>query len=366
MLLAPALAALSLGFVSPLRCQQQHSRWRCASPKASFSSWLDSGEAELDLLPVAAAAAMLPGESQLLRVGATNTAQRATLMRAVLLRNPHGCVGQVIQASDGVSKVCGVIDVTRLGSVAGRTGEFVQLTCIGRAELTSPLREGLLKMSVSASVHIIKDAPLDPAGQQAAANVLDAQASCRTLHLKLARTRSNRFLSGHTSASRLFPPAGLETQLGSTLITRRSHLLQVLSKEGRPARPSAECSSLRWPVSRRGRVAAAQLDAPCSPSVEALPAARRGLRALWTQSEDEAALEAQLLSYAAWEPSLFDGAPDGRGVLIEEAMAERETGRRLQRAEAAFKQLEMRLAAQLALCEALPDFPESGVENELF
>jgi len=286
---------------------------------ASRAAEGDGGPWQLGLLPFPLAEALLPGETKQVHLFEA----RFTRLFEDAARN-HGCLGQLLLTPGGnVASITTLLEVEE--SRRQEIGVWAQLKCVGRVRLTS-LRQSEYEY-VLADVELFCDEAPSSEGDEnvalqeeegAAAQVADAYMRCHSMASRLKDVRENEATS--------------------------------------PADGSAVDDRVEWGHETRGAEVRFDLtlDSLVRPRREALLS--RGLDALPADSlleqvqptwkaANEAAAERQLLSFAVAAAL----SPTDRA----QAIAVKDTVERLQHALHSLEEHEKRLAAQLALRQAL-------------
>lgn len=308
--LAGFLAGGSTGsFVAPRRSMRLTSDPRMAS---AFS-WQDSECTDLNLLPFSLDDLLLPGETKQVHLYEARFLELFTQAE----KSDHGCVGQLLILPNG-----GVVANTALLEIEESRkqdiGVWARLRCVGRVEIEE--LEPTDYDYYRATVKLITDSPSEPVGVETLNECMEAHASCHELVAKLEVARGSSDAAGSEEGDELPLDErvewGHEGSASSDFSTPLPKLLET----------------------RRDMLCSRGLDAPAASGLD------YPMQKLWgAQTESEA--EAMLLSFSA--SSYL--SPKERAV----ALGETDTLERVQRATATFRETGRRLAAELALAEAV-------------
>ena len=207
-------------------------------------------------------------------------------------------------------------------------GVWAQLRCVGRVEIEE--LEPTDFDYYRASVRLMVDEPSEPVGDDVLRECLEAHASCQELESKLASARGSGGIGGDEAAEAEADGDELRQAVDPGERVEWGHEMSAPSDFSIPLPKLLD--------SRREVLCSRGLDAPSTSTLDG------ELQRLWG-AQTEAEAEAMLLSFSA---SAYL-SPQQRAV----ALGERDTLERVQSATSNFRELGRRLAAEVALAEAV-------------
>ena len=302
-----------LNFALSYSLRTPPTRTRASSPRMGPAEWLEGGGTEpLPLLPFGIHELLLPGETKQLHLF---EARFLTLFDRAA--QGHGCLSQLLLTpAGGVASVSTLLEVeeTRRQEV----GVWAKVKCVARVEIQEVTEDAATEAFAVAKARLYTD---DAATAPTADEVTEARAlyaSCHELQTKLAAARA---------------PAPGDGELVEELVASGDDQVEWGHEQTK-----AEGLAFERPLDavvdeRRALLLSRGQDAPPADDLAAL-------HALWGV-EDEAAAEAQLLSFA------LVGTLDAAEKV--HAHASSDTRERLKRATQALEDRQKRLAAEVAL-----------------